>query len=148
LGGGRGARGAGLRPRAPLPTLVAAGSAPPPPSLAATAARRSAALPCPKARLRASARAGAAWRRGRRRQRRRRRRRRRRAPRAPSPPPPAIFTFISKFYLIAFVFKIFEISVALDLVPTVCFAETKEALDIFSAYTFDKLVSNASSLFR
>ena len=50
--------------------------------------------------------------------------------------------------MIAVVYKIFEISDVLDLVPTVCFAETKETLDVFSAYTFDKLVSNAPSVFR
>ena len=60
----------------------------------------------------------------------------------------ALVTFISQLYLIAVVYKIFEISDVLDLVPTVCFAETKETLDIFSAYTFDKLVSNAPSVLR
>jgi hypothetical protein len=35
-----------------------------------------------------------------------------------------------------------------DLVPTVCLAETTVILDISSAYTFDKLVSIASSVFR
>ena len=60
----------------------------------------------------------------------------------------ALVTFMSQLYLLAVVYEIFEISDALDLVPTVCFAETKETLDIFSAYTFDKLVSNAPSVLR
>ncbi len=61
---------------------------------------------------------------------------------------PALFTCIPQLYLLTFVYKIFEISDALNLVPTVCFAEMNEILDIFSAYTIDKLVTIAASVFH